>query len=398
MSAPERAHRFYREFAAPLLLGKRCVVGDPLGRDMLPVVQNAQRFDTLMQDAIDAQLNEAALLADVTPAPFEEDAAALLYAAHELFCAVHPQASSFYARTHLFCQAAEQQVLKLRRTLDPGVLLTRHLIVWRAFRATRTDVHLKWWTGAASFYGDEPPQRLTAWPQLRRVEVDKKTEPMWRLAMLEGDEETRVARVNLMTTMLNVSPLTRLFLLGDPVQKQLGFDVMLPIKMKGRRMSALYALDDRSLARAVTDHLLDRGVESAGSMLALALLAAVRESNPPVALRRALELCVHLALMSCVAEGEAPGGDASAGLRNLFDDDVTTQNDALRVYWSTVSAGLSLPTEVLQLPDERALPRRARKLWRRLNKRLAHDHFQPIAGPLARELERRLPRDDAAAA
>jgi hypothetical protein len=398
VSATERATRFYEEFAAPLLTGERCLVGDPLGRDMLRTVQHGARFHTGLTDAIDAQLAEAALLGDVTPAPFDEDALAILYAVHELYAAVHPQSSSFYARAHLFCTAAEQAIRKLRHTYDPGRLVTRHLIVWRAFKATRTDVHLKWWTGQASFYGDEPPARLTSWPQLRRVNVDRKTEPLWRLAMLEGDEETRVARVALMSTLLDLSPLSRLFFLGDPVQKQLGFHLMMPIKSKGKRMSALYALDDRRLARAVTDHLLDTGVESAGSMLAIALLAAVRESSPPLALRRATELCLHLALMSCVAEGELPGGDASLPLRNLFDDDLKEQNDALRVYWSVVRAGLALDRELLPLPDESDLPRRARKLWRRLHKRLQVDHFRPIAEPLQRELERRLPRDAPAAA
>jgi hypothetical protein len=398
VSAAERVARFANTFAGPLLLGQRVVVGDPLGVDMLGPVTHGMRFEQRMDDAHDAMLEEAALLMDVTPAPFDEDAVTLLFAAHELFAAVHPQASSFYARAHMFCQAAEQAVRKLRRTYDPGRLLTRHLVLWRVFRATRTDVHLKWWTGQASFYGDEPPTRLTAWPGLRRVEVDRRTDPIWRLAMVEGDEETRVARVALMTTLLDVSPLTRLYLLGDNVQKQLGFSLMLPLKMKGKRMSALYALDDRRVARAVTDHLLDRGVDGAGSMLAVALLAAVRESSPPLALRRATELSIHLALMMCLAEAEAPTGDASRALRNLFDDDPTSINDALRVYWSVVRAGIALDGAQLQLPDRATLPKRALRMWQRMQRRLAHDHFGPIADPLARELQRRLPKEEPAAA
>lgn len=392
MSAADGVERFIHEFVAPLLDGRECVIGDPLGIDGLEAVRHGLRFSQEMDDVLERQLAEAALFSEVVPAPFDEDAATLLYAVHELFAACHPQASSFYARAYLFCQAAEQAVMKLPRTYEPGRLLTRHLIVRRAFDARRTDVHLSWWTGKASFYGTEPPQRLLAWPGLRRVEVDRTTQPMWRLAMLDGDEETRVARLSLMTTLLNLSPLTRLYLLGDPAQKALGFTLMLPLKRKGRRMSPLYLLEDRRVARSVSDVLLERGTDSAGPMIALALLAAVRETSPPLVLRRAIELCVHLAFSMCLAEAENPGDAAAAPLRTFFDDDVKKQNDAARVYWSTVRAAFLLDGEALELPPDEAMPPKARALWRRLKGRAEHPHLAPIAEPLARELLRRLPR------
>lgn len=392
MSAADKVERFVQLFAAPFLDGGECVVSDPLGVSGLEAVQHGLRFSAAMDDVFERQLLSAALFTEVVPEAFDEDAATLLYAVHELYAACHPQAASFYARAYLFCQAAEQAVLKLPRTYDPGRLLTRHLIVRRALEATRTDVHLAWWTGKASFYGQEPPPRLLSWPGLRRVDVDRKTQPLWRLAMLDGDEETRVARLGLMTALLNLSPLTRLYLLGDPAQKALGFTLMLPLKLKGRRMSAMYLLDDKRIARSVTDVLLERGADSAGPMLALALLAAVREASPPLVLRRAIELCLHLAFTMCMAEAENSGERTAAPLRNLFDDDVKKQNDAARVYWSTVRAAFLLDGECLELPPKDAMPTTVAKVWRRLQKRLDHPHLAPIADPLARELARRLPR------
>lgn len=392
MSEAAEVERFVEGFVAPLFGGRECVIADPLGGGGLEAVRHGLRFSQTMDDVFARQLEEAALFTEVAPARFDEDAATLLYAVHELFAACHPQASAFYSRAYLFCQAAEQAVLKLPRSYDASRLLTRHLVVRRAFQARRTDVHLKWWTGSASFYGAEPPQRLMAWPGLRRVEVDRKTQPMWRLAMLDGDEETRVARLSLMTALLNISPLTRLYLLGDPAQKALGFSLLLPLKHKGRRMSPLYLLEDRRVARSVSDVLLERGVDSAGPMLALALLAAVRETSPPLVLRRALELCVHLAFSMCVGEGENPGDKTAAPLRAFFDDDVKKLNDAARVYWSTVRAAFLLDGQALELPAEAAMPPKAAKVWRRLMKRAEHPHLAPIAEPLARELLRRLPR------
>ena len=394
MTAAERLARFVHEFGVPFLSGQRCSVGDPLGREGFEAVQHGLGVERAMVDVCEEQVTQAALFTDVAPAPFDEDAAALLYAVHELFSACHPQAQSFYARAHLFCLAAEQAVQALPRTYDAGRLLTRHLIVAPAFAATRTDVTVKWWTGAASFYGEEPPKRLLALPGLRRVDILRKTVPMWRLAMVEGDEETRVARVSLMNALLNLSPLTRLFLLGDPVQKQLGFSLTLPVKMRGRRMSSLFVLDDKRLARAVTDALLERGVDRAGPMLALALLAAVRESAAPRVLQRALELCLHLVLVMCLAEAEHPGVPEATPLRSLFDDDVGTMNEALRVFWATARAGLALDGDRLKLPRDDDLPAPALPLWRRTKKRLLHPHLAPIADPLTRELARRLPTDD----
>lgn len=392
MSDAAAVERFVEGFVAPLFSGRECVVADPLGVNGLEALRHGLRFSQTMDDVFERQLEEAALFSEVPPARFDEDTATLLYAVHELFAACHPQASSFYSRAYLYCQAAEQAVMKLARTYDASRLLSRHLVVRRAFQARRTDVHLKWWTGSASFYGTEPPDRLMKWPGLRRVDVDRKTQPMWRLAMLDGDEETRVARLSLMTALLNLSPLTRLYLLGDPAQKALGFTLLLPLKHKSRRMSPLYLLEDRRVARSVSDVLLERGVDTAGPMLALALLAAVRETSPPLVLRRAIELCVHLALSMCLGESENPGDKTAAPLRAFFDDDVKKLNDAARVYWSTVRAAFLLDGEALELPSSDALPPRAAPLWRRLQKRAEHPHLSPIAGPLARELLRRLPR------
>jgi hypothetical protein len=173
MNAGATLHRFSHDFGVPFLLGRKCLIGDPLGKPGLDSVRHGLGIDTALKDACDAQFVEAALLGDVTPAPFDHDAATLLYAAHDLFATTHPQATSFYARTHLFAKAAALAVGALPRTMDPGRLVTRHLIVRRAFKTQRTDVHVKWWTGSASFYGDEPPRRLTQWPSVRRVQQQR---------------------------------------------------------------------------------------------------------------------------------------------------------------------------------------------------------------------------------
>ena len=398
MSAAGILTRFSSDFGVPFLMGARCVIGDPLGARGFAAVKHGLDIDVALKDACDAQFVEAALFADITPAPFDHDAATMLYAAHELFATTHPQTSSFYARAHLFARAAATEVEALPRTLDPGRLLTRHLIARRMFRTTRTDVHLKWWTGNASFYGEEPSWRLTQWPSLRRVHQQRLTQPMWRLALAGDDPELRTARQALLVSVLDASPLTRLLFAGDPVTKNLGFSLLLPSKIEGRRVSILDLLDDRALARAVVDSLLKDGLDVGGSALALALLQGLREGTSPLVLRRAAELCTHLALMACHIEGEAPGALESRPLVAFIDGDPAAINEASRVYWAVVAATLALgragtfavpvPTSLTAIPAER-------DVFARLVRRLEHKRVVAVAEPLLRELGRRMPKPKA---
>src|SRR5688572_12044820 len=98
--------RFAADFGVPFLTGKKCLIGSPMGKDGLLGIRNGLSIDVGLNDACEEQLEQAAHFIDLTPAPFDEDAGTLLYAAHELFACTHPQASAFYARAHLFCRAA----------------------------------------------------------------------------------------------------------------------------------------------------------------------------------------------------------------------------------------------------------------------------------------------------
>ena len=392
MSAGAILRQFSHDFGVPFLLGHKCVIGDPLGREGLAAIRHGLSIDAELVDAIQAQFLEAALLADVTPAPFDHDAATLMYAAHELFATSHPQATSFYARAHLFCKAAAHEVNALPRSLEPGRLLTRHLIVRRAFGCTRTDVHVKWWTGRADFYGTDVPRRLVQWPTVRRVHVDKQTQPMWKIALAGGDEETRVSRVSLMTALLDASPLSRMLFVGDALQKALGFSLLLPTRIGGRKASPLDVLEDRRIARFVTDAILQEGFDVGGPTLALALLQGLREGAPPMVLRRAAEFCTHLALTACLIEGESPDARESAPLRAFIDDDQAKLNEASRVFWAVVSATLTLGKDgTLLVPALSLFPERARLVAERLKQRVQHKRVVAVAEPLARELRRRLP-------
>jgi len=382
---------FSQTFGAPLLQGKSAEVGSPLGIAGLDVVKHGFAIDPHLQDAADDLFEEAALSTSMRPAAFDEDAGTLLFAFHELMATCHPQSSSFYARAFTFCQAAEEAVKRLPYTYDKHRLLTRHLVLMRGFAATRTDTHVKWWTGEKKFHGVEPPRRLLAMPGLRRVKVDKRAIPLWRLAMVDGDEETRVARIALLTAMLNTSPLTRLLLVGDPLLKELGFSLMMPMRIKKKRMSPMYLLDDAEVARMVVDVLLERGLQYAGPPLAVALLQGVRESNPPLVIRWTAELCTHLALTLCLVHDEVPQAPEAQPLMQLLNDEPYQLADSMRVFWSAVAAVISLDGKTFDITPKEHLPEGAFHTFEKMRARLQHPHFEAVAGPLSRELGRRLP-------
>lgn len=55
---------------------------------------------------------------------------------------------------------------------DVATALSRHATFARVLDCFRTDSHVSWWTGSASFRGQRPPARLLLWRRLRNVEVE----------------------------------------------------------------------------------------------------------------------------------------------------------------------------------------------------------------------------------
>jgi hypothetical protein len=85
--------------------------------------------------------------------------------------------------------------------------LSRHTWFARALDITRTDTVVSWWTGSRTFLGEEPPDRLRAWPRLRRVEVARSPRTLLKLAPLATGIEPLMRAV---AGLLTRTPLTEL--------------------------------------------------------------------------------------------------------------------------------------------------------------------------------------------
>lgn len=96
---------------------------------------------------------------------------ALGAALHDIVQSAHPDLrGTFRPRAPMKLMAlAETTIERVPPARTIAEALSRHTWFSRLFEITRTDTVVSWWVGAQTFLGEDPPTRLTSWPELRRV-------------------------------------------------------------------------------------------------------------------------------------------------------------------------------------------------------------------------------------
>jgi hypothetical protein len=173
----------------PLVLGGRMTPVRPFGpRFALTFAAGRSLIDVDLRTRIDVarvrvarQLEPVDVLPDVSPAEW-----ALAAAFNDLIQVTNHELSGPLTRSrHKTLLAATIELLRaIPPPRTPLEALCRHSLFSRVLEAFRTDSALKWWTGSAAFRGRPPSKRLAAWPELRRVHVDKTKVPF--VKMVEG--------------------------------------------------------------------------------------------------------------------------------------------------------------------------------------------------------------------
>lgn len=169
-----------QDFLAPLVLGGEMKPGRPIGGALALALS-----DDAAHLSVDAEKLSLVQLARIRAArklvPIDRIDGmtgaewALAAVLHDIVQSAHPDLSG------VFRSSAPAKVLEIcQKTLEripaPASIreaLERHTLFSRIFEITRTDTKVSWWVGSATFLGAEPPGRLTAWPELRRVHIDK---------------------------------------------------------------------------------------------------------------------------------------------------------------------------------------------------------------------------------
>lgn len=206
--------RLFTTFLAPLVLGgamrpvkafggkNALSIGDRTPSDM----------DTLSRTQL-ARVRIARKLAPIDrfePAPngHEWALAAML---HDLVQATHPGFNAVFRRSGpvRILSVIEKTLERVPPPRTAGDALSRHTWLSRMFDLARTDVEVKWWTGSETFLGEDPPTRLTAWPEIRRVQQTRTPRPLMDLPTSGGSVD--VARfTTVVEALLTRTPLTDL--------------------------------------------------------------------------------------------------------------------------------------------------------------------------------------------
>lgn len=198
---------------APLVLGGELHPGKPIGGKAalaLGVERTSIVDNQTLSAAQMARVRLARKLApvDVMFAPTAEDWA-LGAVLHDIVQSTHPGFDgAFRANAPLrLLNVAELTLARIAPVKSVGEALSRHTWFSRALEIGRTDTKVSWWVGSQTFLGTEPPKRLQAWPDLRRVRVDR---DVHKLADLPS-HGSRVAPdkfASALTAFLGRTPLT----------------------------------------------------------------------------------------------------------------------------------------------------------------------------------------------
>lgn len=178
--------RLFTTFLAPLVLGGPMRPEKPIGGKAALAIGDRPPSDAdALSRANLARVRVARRLAPVDffePAP-RADEWTLAACLHDVVVAAHPGFDAVLRRKApaRLLDIVEKTLERVPEPPTVGAALSRHTWFSRMFELSRTDVEVRWWTGSETFLGAEPPARLVAWPELRRVQQTRTPRPLMDL-------------------------------------------------------------------------------------------------------------------------------------------------------------------------------------------------------------------------
>jgi hypothetical protein len=204
------AERLFAGVMAPLAMGGAIQPGHAIGtRTALAFGEGLVPLDAdLLAKAQEARVRRARRLVPIDALPAPSGAEWALGAAfHDLLQAANPIFDA-PLRRRAATRILELAIGGIERVPFPATAadaLARHTWLARAPEVTRTDAAIRWWAGKREFLGAEPPERLQAWPRLRRVTVTHTPRALLELTPLAVDRERLTAGI---AELLARTPLT----------------------------------------------------------------------------------------------------------------------------------------------------------------------------------------------
>lgn len=180
----------YERVLAPLVLGETVRPVRPLGPRRTEAIAGLAEVFTPPDVAQRARVEEGRLRVarrlwplDVLPA-IDEGTWRLVCAFSDLLQVVNPHLAGPLAtsRPRKLLSFALATIEAVPAPTTALAALARHATLAGATRLVRVDTRVVWWVGAAEFRGQKPPERLLAWPSLRRVHTAEQEASLAELA------------------------------------------------------------------------------------------------------------------------------------------------------------------------------------------------------------------------
>jgi hypothetical protein len=294
------AERLFMGFLAPLVLGGELLPGRPIGGHAA-LALGQERVITDGEKLSHVQLVRTRIARKLAPIDRLEGPTvwewALGAALHDLVQATHPSLrGAFRRRTpDRILNFADATVERVPPPATIGEALSRHTWFSRWLEIARTDTVVSWWVGSRSFLGTTPPSRLMAWPELRRVNVEKAARPLMDLPASGGAVDAdafaqSIGRFLARTPLTDVATCHRTAPVFQWTAESLGLVATRPGRtLVGRALGFVPSnLVDGALGQSTRRLVLARAWQSAGIALdllgerALAqAIAADPRSDPP---------------------------------------------------------------------------------------------------------------------
>jgi len=280
---------FLENFVLPLVGGGVMHVGAPIDVDALMQLERDLPHASVPLVAID-EIRHQVIAQTVLRPPsfvFGEDELSLAVAVHNLLFFAHPDAQRWHtSKTRKSIAACARRFAAQPLATHRDQALLRHGLLHNLLNTTRTDIKLSWWTGSATFQGQEIPMRLSRWAKVRRVHKSETTVPCKELF-------TSPEVVNILRMLLRRSPLTRLQ--SDSDLTHLHWEDL------------VFLLRDPEIARAISHASLQGkglAILRAPARFAASLESMLKRSPHTADLRAVLAFLVHLNVLLALSEEE----------------------------------------------------------------------------------------------
>jgi len=360
------AQRLYERFMAPLVLGGDLAPGPAIGgKRALLLDGGTAAVDPDVRSSVDVA--RVRIARRLVPLDTIDDPSAATWALgaalHDMIHAMHPDMGGALHRSapEKLLTFASQVIDHTRAAGSLAEAVSRHTFFSRMFEIARTDTLVSWWTGSRRFLGTEPPPRLVAWPDVRKVHVDRT-----RVQLVELLGTQHVGRQEMfrsaLAAFLEKIPLTDLATCNRPspafvwTGASLGLFATPNGRALGLRALALgpSADVDASLGRATLRHvkakawadiarigdvLADRALAAALTEADASLASGARETNADAHYARSVGATYAIAKVASLGVHESVARRVTARLMSLAQTGVTSEQVGASMESSPLSQG-----------------------------------------------------------